>query len=558
MAKRLDRQLMLALLVSAAVLVPRGILIARLHGPTVDENYHLYRGLLLLRQDRANLRAIRWNDPPLGEAITAIPAWLNRVHLSDPMYAFAWNRQVPPPEDCYVVPTSIRIETAIWKSLLFLPAIGVIFYWVRSVYSAASAWLALATVLIDPTLAAHLPLPTLDGLATGGIVIAAYAVWRFLREPTSRWQLLAAAAVAVALLLKNTAAMLSIATVIMAALAWIGPRRTAPKLWPNLRKLIVAAALVPLFIWILLLGDISVPQDFMNRPLFAKGALLSHGIPCGIYVESVLEGLTHVGVGHESYLLGQTSQMGWWYYFPVVATYKIPIGIAVVIVLGLASLAWIRPRFEELPLAICAVLWTGLALAQRVDIGFRHFLPALMFWLMLASRIGCSRGWFWLTLAWLALAGATVDTIRCAPDFLSYINFPRKFAYLDISDSNVDWGQATDELRQWLAKQPDDGRPIYLAYFGPRDIDLFEQIGPRLSEYMAIRDKYWISRNPTEDTGPSRVPNHGILILSPIWVSGQYDPNHVFAGFQDIEPEEVIGHSLLVYDLDKLNATQRK
>src|ERR1700691_2313212 len=125
--------------------------------------------------------------------------------------------------------------------------------------------------------------------------------------------------------------------------------------------------------------------------------------------------------------------MGWWDYFSGVATYKIPIGIGVVMVIGLASLTWIKPRSEELPLAICAGLWTGVALLQHVDIGFRHFLPALVFWLMLVSRVAASRRWVWPALAWMVLGWAALDTARCSPDFLSYINFPRQFAYLDIS-----------------------------------------------------------------------------------------------------------------------------
>jgi len=117
-----DRQLAMATLIAAAVLISRGILIAHDHGPTVDENYHLYRGLLFLRQDWPHIYDARWNDPPLGEALLAIPAWLNGVRMSNPIYASAWSRDVPPlAKYCYVMPDSVRIETAIWKSILFLP-----------------------------------------------------------------------------------------------------------------------------------------------------------------------------------------------------------------------------------------------------------------------------------------------------------------------------------------------------------------------------------------------------------------------------------------------------
>jgi hypothetical protein len=552
-----DRQLAMATLIAAAVLISRGILIAHDHGPTVDENYHLYRGLLFLRQDWPHIYDARWNDPPLGEALLAIPAWLNGVRMSNPIYASAWSRDVPPlAKYCYVMPDSIRIQTAIWKSILFLPAIAVIFEWVRRVYSAGSAWLAVAMLLIEPTLAAHLPLPTLDSLGTEGIVIAAWAAWRFVCQPTPARQWTAAAAMAIALLLKHVALLLPIAALLMAAVAWLGPGRALGERWAGAKKLLVAAGLVPMFIWILLLGEISVPRDFSDRPFFGKAGLGSHGIPAGLYVESVWEATVHARTGQENYLLGQYSRMGWWYYFPVVASYKIPIGIGAVMALGLASLIWIKPRYEEAPLAICAALWTGGALLQHVDVGFRHFLPALVFWLMLASRVGSSRRWIWPALAWLAMGWAALDTARWSPDFLSYVNFPRTFAYLDISDSNVDWGQATKELRQWIDRRSNDGRPIYLGYFGRADQNLFEEIGPRLTQYL-MNGGSWISRTTCPEAANVSVPRHGILVVSPVSITAQFDRSDRFAKFRNIPPEQVVGHCLLVYDLDKLSGSCR-
>jgi hypothetical protein len=111
-----DRQLLGVIVASAIVLVTRAAIIAHFHGPTRDENYHLYRGLILLRHDSARIhdKLTKWNDPLLGDAILAIPAWLNGVHMLDPVLARDPERTVPPPpENQYIMPDSLRIETAI-------------------------------------------------------------------------------------------------------------------------------------------------------------------------------------------------------------------------------------------------------------------------------------------------------------------------------------------------------------------------------------------------------------------------------------------------------------
>ncbi|MGA2442214.1 MAG: hypothetical protein ABSH08_14775 [Tepidisphaeraceae bacterium] len=545
-----DRSLTMATLIAAAVLIFRGILIAHFHGPTFDENYHLYRGLLFLRQDFKTLRGIRLNDPPLGEALLAVPAWLNGQHLSDPLLASAWSHDLPPPAKfCYVLPDHVRIETAIWKSLLFLPGVAVIFVWVRSIYSAASAWLALAMVLTEPTLAALVPLPTPDGLAVEGIVIGAWAVWRFVAAPTVIRQVQVAATVAVAMLLKPSGILLPAVAVVLAMVHW--RLRDRADLPGKVKSFLVASALVPVVIWVLLLGDVSAPFKLSDRAIFRNGPFRG-GIPAGLYVESVWDPILQERAGQTGYLLGKTSLFGWWYYFPVVATYKVPIGMGIVAVLALASAWRIKPRYEEFPLAVCAVAWTAATMLQYIDIGFRHFLPAEIFLLMLCSRVLAEPGRIRPIVAWLAVAAGAIDVAAWTPDYLSYVNFPRQSAYLDISDSNVDWGQGTKQVRRWIEARPADGRSIYLAYFGPLDQDLFQQIGPRLTEYLVINGS-WIARpEGCADPVVGLAPDHGLLILSPVELTGQYDPTDRFARLRRIPPDQVIGHCLLVYDLDRL------
>src|SRR5205823_4770450 len=72
--KRLDRSLLLALLVSAAIILPRSFLISRAHSECIDDQYHLVRGVGFWT---GQLATTRFNDPPLGEAISALPLVLS-------------------------------------------------------------------------------------------------------------------------------------------------------------------------------------------------------------------------------------------------------------------------------------------------------------------------------------------------------------------------------------------------------------------------------------------------------------------------------------------------
>src|SRR5947208_727733 len=71
----MTRPLLYALLLAVAVLVPRAILIREVHSEASDDDYHLVRGLEFLRGD-AGLVHHELNDPPLGEAIAALPLWM--------------------------------------------------------------------------------------------------------------------------------------------------------------------------------------------------------------------------------------------------------------------------------------------------------------------------------------------------------------------------------------------------------------------------------------------------------------------------------------------------
>src|ERR1035438_1838805 len=83
----------------------------------------------------------------------------------------------------------------------------------------------------------------------------------------------------------------------------------------------------------------------------------------------------HNRVGHLAYLLGQRSQTGFWYYYPVVLAVKTP--LAMLILMLIASWLAIRRRDRlpvAMPLALIAAL-LAVGLFSHINIGVRHLLP---------------------------------------------------------------------------------------------------------------------------------------------------------------------------------------
>ncbi len=136
-----------------------------------------------------------------------------------------------------------------------------------------------------------------------------------------------------------------------------------------------------------------------------------------------------------------------------------------------------------------------------------------------------------------------MHTTLLLPDWISYVNWPRQNLHLKISDSNLDWGQALPQVREWVDVNAGD-RPVYLKYFGTP-----HRMTTRVERYVGDR----VTLIPPRERPPEA---EGLLIISPIWVTGAYKSQDVrqdvYASLREVEPIDTIGHSMLVYDMKQL------
>src|SRR5690606_25359947 len=107
------------------------------------------------------------------------------------------------------------------------------------------------------------------------------------------------------------------------------------------------------------------------------------------------------GGGVTSYLLGRTSEDGWWYYFPVACLFKTSLGLHILLALTRAyAVARLRSRDAFARLArsplraplVMLLVFGGVLLTSSLNIGFRYAMPALPMVAVLAA-VGAAAVW---------------------------------------------------------------------------------------------------------------------------------------------------------------------
>ena len=533
----IDWQIIAAVLFSVLIVAPRSYVIARAHSETYDAQYHITRGLSYFARTISK-KDLSCNDPPIGEALIAVPVLVTNLLEGrdiddDRLYDVAGRAE------------TIAVRIALWNTVLFQCLIATVFIWLRQLYCVGSAWLAVTLLSLEPNFAAHIPLGTIDVVAVTGIVIACFFIWRYFESPSISRLIVMGTATGIAMTIKHTAVILPGVIAVSAGLRWGVYPWLKKEPWVEwkaaLSGRIRAIALIGLVTAVAI--ALSTANEVMPLVSLKKTwpeergmSFLHWHLPGGTYLRAFKSGMDHGRIGHECYLLGEYGTKGWWYYFPVVATYKVPIGIALIFALSVLMLWWTPLRWEECGLIIPCIAWLIFILNAKINIGFRHFLPAYTFLILLACRNVWRGRPGLLILYWIAAAAAGLHSITYHPDYLTYINFPRNKTYLDISDSNVDWGQGLKQLRHYLDSDPDGGRKVWFCGFGTQD-----------------QEEYYLGDKVSFLSGEEPPPTSGLLVISPVQLLGIYNPNGkvAYSALRNRTPDAVIGHSLLVFDLDR-------
>ena len=537
--------------------------------PTFDEQGFLVRGLAYLRRENQQIRvghplglnalnaSLLANDPTVLLP-TADPAFQG-TSFHRPAELFLWEIG----NDVGHVMLLARLPT-VWLGLL-LAALAGRWAWALT----RNPWaglLATALLALDPNILAHTRLTTTDLGLTAAAALAGYTLWRFLHRPGWANALLAGATFGLLQNTKFTAALFIplFALVILVALAeqWRQQKRfPAGPLYQLLLAYPLAALLT---LWATYGFDIGpLPTDLATLPQLAGRTL-----PLAHHLTQLLDIGGRVQQSTSAFLLGQYSQQGWWYYFPIVFLLKTP--LPTLLLLGGALLrlrrCWAgrpRPYTDLAALLIPAGGFFAIALTTDINIGYRHILPVLPFLTIFTAaslnprprrlpqdRRPTAGQWRpalpWLLTGWLALA-----TLWLAPHFLAYFNLlaggPNN-GWRALVDSNLDWGQDLAGLAAW--QQANDPAPLWLSYFGEArpgyyglNYNGLDSYPPRLMNPNA---------RPFYPAGPAP----GRYAISATNLQGVLFQDHdQFAWFRDRQPFAKIGYSIFLYDVPATGPT---
>ncbi len=192
-----------------------------------------------------------------------------------------------------------------------------------------------------------------------------------------------------------------------------------------------------------------------------------------------------------------------------------------------------RAPGDLLTMCLFALVVLAFALRSRFDIGERHILPLYPFALLVAAGIWehARKHRATIAIVFLALCLNAADTLRYAPDYLSYFNIfvnPSRSWRL-LTDSNLDWGQGLIALRHYQGQHPN--QELHLAYFGSVD--------PAL---------YGIRATPLP---PNQVVS-GTVVAGATCLSGQVlEDSNSYRWLWTYPPTQVLDHAMWVFDTDR-------
>ena len=459
------RRSALAALAATAVLLSAAAIINTyaVFSGTFDEPDHVACGMEYLDRGRYTYEPMH---PPLARVAVAMGPYLAGLRSTGESSLWREGRNILYARGTYVRNLSLA-RLGVLPFYLLLAA--VVWRWARRVAGDVAGALATGILATLPPVLAHAGLATTDLALTATLTAALFAFTLWLDQRTLPRSLALGVACAAATTAKLSALVFLPAGMgAILAVHLLGrksqgvPAGPVPGR-PVHQSLAVAVATGALVLWAVyrfslapVAGGPPVPA-----PEFWRG------------ITQLVELNRH---GHESFLLGQVSAHGWWYFFPVALAVKSPIPFLVLVMTGGAAALRVRDRsaFAVLGPGAGAAAIVLIAMSFNLSMGLRHVLPVYPLGTIVASY-GAIRLWHTLHAPAVArgatvllLAWQLVSTVRAHPDYLPWFNqLAGERPDRILVDSDLDWGQDLLRLADTVRARHIDS--LALAYFGSAD-----------------------------------------------------------------------------------------
>ena len=570
-AKRSTHLLILLLLLA---FFAQGMAHLRSASLTFDEGPHLATGYATLRTGDFRLQPVHIH-PPLANILSAMLLLL-QDDLPDPRTIDGWDiASLSAVTDAVVwqYPHPERLALVGRLPILWLAVLlgAIICRWARDLGGPRAGLLALTLFAFDPNMIAHGTLITTDMAATMLSVATLYAASRQVGEKAKKrksekaerqgsenfvgWMGVGVL-LGLALLAKVSSLMLvPVLGLVIAGHEW----RMANGEFHGSRFTQYILRLIPYAASLALPAMLVVWAGYGFEVGQVPG--LPFPIPAATHVRIYQSLQEHYELGHPTFLLGQVSSHGWWWYFPVAFVLKTPLPMLLLALYAVVCAAY-RVRRDVLThsthalrsthyvVLLFPLLYAATSLFSTVNIGYRHLLPLLPFLYIgvancklqvATSKSRASHFTFhalrithYALLLWLILG-----TLAVAPHDLAFFNELAggpAGGYRYLVDSNLDWGQNLWQLREWMTEH--DVTEVYYAHYSPA----------RPQAY-GIEVKF-LPPDPRAVTFTPWQPAPGWYAIGATVLQGPYAPDlNFYAWFRNREPAARLGHALWLYEV---------
>jgi hypothetical protein len=300
-------------------------------------------------------------------------------------------------------------------------------------YDKKAAILALLFYCFSPNILAHTSLATLDVQMAFFAFATIYYLFLYIKEQQITAYIAFCVFLALALVTKIQAVLLiPVAGIILIAYS------------KKLKRTLYLKSAVMYLILLIGIPLAIINLFYLNVP-FIKG----NGILPAEFISALKGKLLHGQAGHFSYMLGNYSLTGWWYYFPIVIFFKTPLSILLLFARGIAR----KPSKNTiLFLILPIVVFLGASMRSNINIGIRHILIIYPFIFLLAaagavllfSKTGSHKIKAFRFIFPVLILFYLYQAVTITPHQLSFFNIlggGSKNGHKILVDSNYDWGQ---------------------------------------------------------------------------------------------------------------------
>ncbi len=448
---------------------------------------------------------------------------------------------------------------------------GLIYLWAKGIYDHKGALFALFLYLFNPNILAHSSLITIDIGASCAIFASIYCFWKYLMKRNNELLVIAGLVLGLAQLAKFTALLLyPIFFIIIILIIFLtNDNHDASEILVDSNKrtthlvsgfcIIILISITIINLGYFFSGSFKQLSDYhFSSTLFKiSSSFLWTKFPVPLPYDYItgLDTQLIIAEGNNpfyaSYLMGQHSLTGWWYYYWVAFFVKNPLPLLVI--LPFTVCLWLFDREKNTDRTTIFCIWIPIvsyliyfSFFTHIFIGIRDILPIFPLLFLACGRLfnGFIIKKKIIGILTLILAVSYLfSAVYVFPNYLSFFNSASggsQNGYRWLIDSNIDWGQGLPELKNYM--ENNHISKIKLGYFGRVDPQIYG-IDYSLAEKHPTEGIYAISIN-------FLMGRPYYLLKEETWELLDADFDY-FDKYRLLKPSAIIDNSIWIFDVKR-------